>query len=59
MDSLLTNDQINAKVQERCPDLKISRNTIRDAWVNFGLKFRSPMIKQDFSREQRFQRHQF
>jgi hypothetical protein len=59
MNSLVTNDQIKTKVQERWPDLEISRNTIRDAQVNLGFKFRPPMIIQDVLPEQRFQRHQF
>jgi hypothetical protein len=39
MDSILTSDQIKAKVQERWPDIEVSRNTIRDAWVDLGFKF--------------------
>jgi hypothetical protein len=59
MDSPLTNNQIKTKIQERRPDLEVSRNTIRDAWVNLGFKFRPPMIKQNLSPGQRFQCHQF
>jgi hypothetical protein len=59
MDSLLTNDQIKAKVQERWPNPEVSCNMIREARMNLGFKFRSPMIKPDLSPEHRFQCHQF
>jgi hypothetical protein len=59
MNSLLANDQIKAKVQERCPDLEVSRSTIRDVRVSFGFKCRPPIIKQDRLPEQKFQYHQF
>jgi hypothetical protein len=54
MDLFLTNDQIKAKVQERWPDLEVSCNTIREAQVNLGFKFRPPMIKRPVT-----QCHQF
>jgi hypothetical protein len=40
-------------------DLKVWTTTIRDARSNLGFKFPPPMIKQNLSPEQRFQRYQF
>jgi hypothetical protein len=59
MDVLLSNAQIKAKVQERWPDLKIGKTSIRHPQSNHGFKFRLPMIKEHLLPEQRFQRHQF
>jgi hypothetical protein len=53
IDSLLTNDQVKAKVQERWPHLEVSCNTIRDVRANLVFKFQPPMIKQDLSPGQR------
>jgi hypothetical protein len=50
----LMNDRIKAKVQGWWPGLEVSHNTIRDARVNLGFRFRPAMIKRDFSPEQRF-----
>jgi hypothetical protein len=44
MDSLLTNDQIKVNVRGRWLDLEVSRNTIRDARLSLGFKFRPPMV---------------
>jgi hypothetical protein len=59
MDARLSNAHIKAKVEERWPDLKVGKTSIRDARSNLGFKFRPPMIKQELSPEQQFQRHQF
>jgi hypothetical protein len=59
MDARLSNSQIKAKVEERWPDLKVGKTSSRDARSNLGFKFRPPMIKQELSPEQRFQRYPF